>query len=450
MKFRDRFRGMFLDAFTLIELLVVVAIIAILAALLLPALTAARERARRTGCASNLQQMGIGIENYLGSYGDYYPGGNSWHYRFEIDPDAANDGTLEGARGGEWFYAYNDSENRWEKASPIVPAGTRYNDHDIISEYTVIGAGDWVLNISGCSGPGAYRPEDTTTLKQSPYGLGWLLYTGALPDARVYYCPSAADVRWAMGMKQYISWAGKYGKIFDSSRAFGMAGGPAPADNWPYADTLRDWRNAGGTDARTLTHGNWKKYPGCNTGRWFQGYATFSQYFYRNQPIYGYTDTVGRPLTIAFTSPRVTSTVNAPAFKTPRQLGGRALVSDSFQKGMHVTEPGFGEYVHRDGYNVLYGDYGVRWYGDNEQRIIYWNYASAAGGGNAVIRNIGYTHGVRSSNEYVGEHDGFIWPTANNYATQHDLINRGPRIWHIMDQFGGQDRNVDASNWVID
>jgi prepilin-type N-terminal cleavage/methylation domain-containing protein/prepilin-type processing-associated H-X9-DG protein len=69
--------------FTLIELLVVIAIIAILAAILFPVFARARENARRSSCASNLRQIGLGVMQYVQDYDEKYPhqqwtSGNEW------------------------------------------------------------------------------------------------------------------------------------------------------------------------------------------------------------------------------------------------------------------------------------------------------------------------------------------------------------------------------------
>jgi prepilin-type N-terminal cleavage/methylation domain-containing protein len=74
-------------AFTLIELLVVIAIIAILASLLLPALAAARSKARRASCASNLHQLGIAFEMYADDNQGWLP--ETTHY-YGVGPDATN------------------------------------------------------------------------------------------------------------------------------------------------------------------------------------------------------------------------------------------------------------------------------------------------------------------------------------------------------------------------
>lgn len=98
------------SGFTLVELLVVTAIMALLAAILFPAFKHAKESAKRTACASNLKQLGLGMAQYLQDNNDTYPPcllGQEKASLYVQQTDPAMPGAVyeisDGSTNGHWF-----------------------------------------------------------------------------------------------------------------------------------------------------------------------------------------------------------------------------------------------------------------------------------------------------------------------------------------------------------
>ncbi len=127
-------------AFTLVELLVVITIIGILISLLLPAVQAAREAARRTQCANQLKQIGLALHNYAQLHNVFPPGCIVSTYADGVNPTTcvecydtwaeASDAASAGQHGTSWMLAILPHLERgslyqqWNFSKPVVGNAT--------------------------------------------------------------------------------------------------------------------------------------------------------------------------------------------------------------------------------------------------------------------------------------------------------------------------------------
>jgi prepilin-type N-terminal cleavage/methylation domain-containing protein len=472
-----------LSAFTLIELLVVIAIIAILAALLLPALAQAREKARRTSCINNLSQMGKALESYTSDYSGYFPSWAGWGGpTFGTNIAASSSTTANNVwcstdAGLVHDPAVNQTISTGGfdgRASTTNPPPHEYGTASMPNQrFRCIYSGSTRGSQSANGLPyvpttGADYVRPNGQFNMAPNGLGYLVDGGYMADVRGFYCPSAAGTMPADTIPNDL-----WGDF------------PPSSLNLPGNGTIanpKEFQTLGGYDRNALRYGNWaaarpstplssstlwEDYPylygrevdcdynyrnvACNVyvATWFEVNAGNNSLYY---PTVGPTNlaSLSSGVKLRQTMPSVRAVAGCPIFTTTKILGGHAIVSDSFSQTnclgnayswQVIPYAGMASFAHKDGYNVLYGDSSVRFFGDPKQQIMWWyppshdatSYAVATIYGalqNNCVQNYAF-----DKNWQAVQDESYFYDSGNSASNWSSAVC----VWHMFDVTAGVD-----------
>ncbi len=257
--------------FTLVELLVVIAIIGILVGLLLPAVQAAREAARRMQCSNNLKQIGLAMHNYESANKRFPPGAIARVQGNACPPQTGNGATRQNATGSTFTLAI----------LPYVEQNAMYNAFDFgqpfASRHVTVNAVNArngnlqfpALNLGGFNTPSFYNCPSSARSGAGTVLLDYMGVMGGGDDCvRSGTCPFGAQCQggagrlyWDNGILHINSKMG-FGQISDGtsntymvgeSKYMRKQGDPGVANNnYPAWNSGLDVLNAVNTSAQTL------------------------------------------------------------------------------------------------------------------------------------------------------------------------------------------------------
>ncbi len=246
------------NGFTLVELLVVIAIIGVLVALLLPAVQAAREAARRSQCTNNLKQIGLGLSNYESSVQMFptqiapyqeVPGvdGNGWSWMTAILPFVEQQALYDSIRPEGQMAAGMGMNNPVNYPAIKTPVDVYYCPSDQAKGTTVDDA--WKVT------PGVEIAVTNYVGVMGPHNIGNGSIFGGLPDCHNYGIYGFEECTGTFWRHSHLA------PVKLKSFTDGLSNTIIAGEVMPEYDSFKYWALSNGTWASTVAPINYLPEP---------------------------------------------------------------------------------------------------------------------------------------------------------------------------------------------